>query len=156
MGQNGRLTSTFDGTLHGQFGEACSAGDLVGYVQVANKAVFKKATAAVSGQIEAVGVCPRDVLAGDWENVRANTWRLTLSSDLIDDELTDLEGAQVLYLSATTAGAATNVAPDTEGMLLQRVGIAYIDTADRRGVAANQPANAWIVDIQPGTVIPAA
>ena len=153
MGQNGRLNSTFDGTLHGQFGEDCSAGDLVGYVQVSNKAVFKKATAAATGQIAAIGVCPRDVLAGDWENVRADVWRLTLSSDLLADELADLEGAQPLYLSATTAGAATNVAPSGTGVLLQQVGIAYIDTAERRGVAANQPANAWIVNIQPGTVL---
>lgn len=156
MGQNGRLTSTFDGTLHGQFNVAASAGDLIGIKEVSNKAQFVLASAeSGSGQIEAVGVCPRDVLAGDWENIRADVWRLLLSSDLIADEIDGLEGLKPLYLSATTPGAVTNVAPSGEGELLQRVGYSYIDTADRRGVAANQLANAWLVRIEPGAVIPA-
>lgn len=151
MGQNGRLTSTFDGTLHGQFGEDCSAGDLVGVKDDGTgRRLFYKALAAAGGtQIAAVGVCPRDVKAGDWENVRADVWRATLSSDLLTGGLANLKGLELLYLSDTVAGAATRTAPVGVGKISQRVGISYIDTADRRGVAISQPANAWLVRIEP-------
>lgn len=157
MGQNGTLTSTFDGTLHGQYGEDCMAGDLVGFKTVGNKALIYLATAEVgAGQVEALGVSPRDVLAGDFENIRADVWRLILTSDLIADELASLKGGEILYLSDTTPGAATRTAPTDEGALVQRVGISYIDTAARRGVAASEAANAWLVRIEPGTVVPEA
>jgi hypothetical protein len=151
MGQNGRLTSTFDGTLHGQFGEDCMAGDLVGVKDNgAGKRLFYKALAAAGGtQIAAVGVCPRDVKAGDWENVRADVWRALLNSALLTGPLANLVGLEQLYLSDSVAGAATRTAPVGVGKIVQRVGISYIDTAERRGVAASEPANAWLVRIEP-------
>src|SRR6478672_8977374 len=109
MGQNGVLTSAFDGSLPTQFGEDCSEGDLVGLkTDGTGKIVAFKATNVAGGtQLKAVGVCPRDIKAGGFEAIRRDGWRIALPAPL-PTLLNALKPGDTVYLGA--AGAMTQTA----------------------------------------------
>jgi hypothetical protein len=155
MGQNGVLTSAFDGSLPTQVGEALSEGDLVGLkTDGTGKIVAFKATNAVTGQLAAVGVMPRDIVAGGFESIRRNGWRIALPTPL-PTLLNALKPGDPVYLGA--AGAMTQTATSTEDELLQQVGIAYWTGDLRRGQPTDGLANGVLIEItNEGSVIPGA
>lgn len=154
MGQNGVLTSAFDGSLPTQFGEAVEEGDLVGLkTDGTGKIVAFLATNAADGALAAVGVAPRDIIAGGFESIRMDGWRFALPTPLPTD-LNALKPGDPVYLGV--GGAMTQDATDTEDELLQQIGIAYWTGDLRRGQPTNGLANGVLIRIMPATVVPGA
>lgn len=145
MGQNGVLTSAFDGSLPVQAGEDLSEGDLVGLkTDGTGKICAFKATNVASGQLAADGVMPRDIKTGGFESIRRNCWRIALPSPL-PALLNALKPGDPVYAGA--AGAMTQTPTVTTGQLLQKVGIAYWTGDLRRGQPTDGLANGVLIEI---------
>lgn len=154
-GQNGYLTSAFDGSIPNcEFGEDCAEGDLVGFKDDpgGRRLVFRALAAAGGTQVAAVGVCPRDVKAGGFEAIRLDLWRIAFPSPL-PASLTGIQPGDPVYLSPTTAGLMTRTKPVTTTQLAQEVGRAYYTSNERRGMPASADANGMVVRVLPGTVV---
>lgn len=154
-GQNGYLTSSFDGTIpNQQFGEAVGEADLVGFKDDADgrRVVFKALAAAGATQVKAVGVCPRAVGIGGYEAIRANTWRVALPKPL-PAALTGLQPGDEVYLSDTVAGGMTKTAPVGAGKIKQVVGYGYWTGNRPTGMDPTEDANGVIIDIQPAVTL---
>ncbi len=150
-GQNGYITSAFDGSIPNQeLGEAIAEGDLVGYKADAGgrKVLFKALAAAGGTQVAAVGVMPESHVAGGFEAIRKNQWRIALPATP-PAVLSSMAPGDPVYLSDVTAGAMTKTAPVGAGKLKQQVGIAYYTSDLRRGMPTTGYANGILIDIQP-------
>lgn len=150
-GQNGYITSAFDGTLPNQeFGEAIGECDLVGYKADAGgrKVLFKALAAAGGTQVAAVAINPEAHVAGGYEAIRANTYRVALPATP-PAVLSSMAPGDPVYLSDLTAGAMTKTIPVGAGKIAQRVGTAYYTSDLRRGMPVGGFANGILVDIKP-------
>ncbi len=154
-GLNGFLTSVFDGSLPNQeFGEVCGEADIVGYKADAGgrKVLFKALAASGATQVAAVAVCPRPIVAGGYEAVRLNNWRVGFPTPL-PAGLTAVKPGDKIYLSDIVAGGMTKTAPVGVGKISQVIGYAYYTSDKRRGIGATEDANAMLVDIQPAVTL---
>lgn len=154
-GQNGYLTSAFDGSIPNvEFGEAVAEGDLVGFRDDAGgrRLAFKALAAAGGTQIKAVGICPRDVVAGGFEAIRLDLWRIAFPVTL-PAALSGIQPGDPVYLSDATAGAMTKTAPVGVGKISQVVGYAYYTSNERRGMPASADANGMVVSIMPAVAL---
>lgn len=155
-GQNGYITSAFDDTIPTEFGEAVGEGDLVGFKADGDtrRVMFKALAAAGGTQLAAIGVSPRDGVAGGQESVFRRGKRIALPFPL-PAALTSVKPGAPLYVSPTVAGGITKTKPTTTGQLVQVVGYTYYDGGDmRRGQPSDADANGWYVEVQPGTLVP--
>jgi hypothetical protein len=98
--------------------EALAAGDLVNVFLDAGAAKVRKADASSAGK-QAHGFVQAAVASGA---------SATVYFEGANTQNTSLTIGAVLYLSATTAGRATNVAPSTAGQVVQEIGVSVSAT----------------------------
>lgn len=136
-----------------EVGEDIAEGDLVGIKTVSSRKVWMRATAAVSGQVEALGFAPMAAKSGQRDKWSPQRFiRLALPATL-PSELTGVVPGDKIYLSATVAGGITKTAPSGTGKIVQEVGIAFWEGSRMTGINASEAANGVQGYILPATTV---